>query len=63
MLSTQPSVKKECVAIIPMGQAAEEYAWRLAEKLRDKDISIHLDFEGSLKSRMKKRIRKKRLLL
>ena len=54
MLSTRSSEKKECVAIIPMGQAAEEYAWRLAEKLRDEEISIHLDFEGSLKSRMKK---------
>lgn len=54
MLSDLSSPAPARVAIVPLGQAAEQRAWTLAEELRQKGLSIHLAYEGSLKSRMKK---------
>lgn len=42
------------VALIPLGEAAEKELWQLAQVLREENMPIHLTYEGSLKSRMKK---------
>ena len=54
MLSESIFSKTKILAIVPLGGTAEEYAWTLAEELRGSNISVHLDYEGSIKSRMKK---------
>jgi histidyl-tRNA synthetase len=46
--STRPT------ALIPIGEKAEGVVRALAAELREDNIPIHLDYEGSLKSRMKK---------
>ena len=42
------------VALIPLGEAAENKVWTLAQKLRKENIPTQLAYDGSLKSRMKK---------
>lgn len=42
------------VALIPLGESAENKVWTLSQMLRRENLPIHLAYEGSLKSRMKK---------
>lgn len=54
MLSTHQLASDPTFVVVPLGQEAESIAWQVAQSLRDNRVHVHLTYEGSLKSRMKK---------
>jgi histidyl-tRNA synthetase len=54
MLIEEPAVAERPVAIIPVGEAAEPVALRLAEDLRRAGLSVDQSYSGNLGKRMKR---------
>ncbi len=54
MLASEPAQPTRPVALVPMGEAAERQAVKLAETLRGAGIQVDLAFGGNMKRRMKR---------
>ena len=54
MLIAEPPPSKSPVALIPIGEAAENAALRLAEDLRSRDFSVDLGYSGNLTRRLRR---------
>jgi histidyl-tRNA synthetase len=53
LLAERPTPPRP-VAIVPIGRAAEEAAWPLAQEMRDQRIPVELSFKGKPGQRMKR---------
>ena len=54
MLASEPAQPTRPVALVPMGEAAERQALKLAETLRGAGIQVDMAFGGNMKRRMKR---------
>lgn len=54
MLASEPALPARPVALVPMGEAAERAALKLAESLRGAGIQVDMAFGGNMKRRMKR---------
>jgi len=52
MLADAEPVAERVVALVPIGEAAERFALRLARELRQSEIPVDLAYRGNLKRRM-----------
>jgi histidyl-tRNA synthetase len=54
MLIAEPPPPPRPVALVPLGQAAERLAVKLAEELRDASLVVELTYSGNLQRRMRR---------
>ena len=54
MLIAEPSPAPRPVALVPLGEAAERLALKLAEELRDAGLVVELGYSGNLARRMRR---------
>ena len=53
LLSTIKTVKNKHISIIPVGEENNNICFDLAQKLREKNISVEMSYSGNLKKRLK----------
>ena len=53
LLSTIKAVKNKHISIIPVGEENNNICFDLAQKLREKNISVEMSYSGNLKKRLK----------
>ena len=53
LLSTIKEVKNKHISIIPVGEENNNICFDLAQKLREKNISVEMSYSGNLKKRLK----------
>ena len=54
MLIAEPAMTARPIALVPLGEAAEQLALKLAEDLRDKGLAVDLGYSGNLARRMRR---------
>jgi histidyl-tRNA synthetase len=54
MLIAEPPAPPRPVALVPLGEAAERLALKLAEQLRDAGLGVELGYSGNLARRMRR---------
>jgi histidyl-tRNA synthetase len=59
MLIAEPPPPRRPVALVPMGEAAEQHSLRLAEELRDAGFSVDLGYSGNVQRRLRRANRAK----
>ena len=53
LLSTIKAIKNKHISIIPVGEENNNICFDLAQKLREKNISVEMSYSGNLKKRLK----------
>jgi histidyl-tRNA synthetase len=54
MLIAEPATMARPIALVPLGEAAEQVALKLAEQLRDTGLAVDLGYSGNLARRMRR---------
>jgi histidyl-tRNA synthetase len=54
MLIAEPATTARPIALVPLGEAAEQVALKLAEQLRDTGLAVDLGYSGNLARRMRR---------
>src|ERR1700676_3074472 len=54
LLIGEPATTARPIALVPLGEAAEQLALKLAEDLRDKGLAVDLGYSGNLARRMRR---------
>jgi histidyl-tRNA synthetase len=54
MLIAEPATAARPIALVPLGEAAEQLALKLAEDLRDNGLAVDLGYSGNLARRMRR---------